>query len=439
MELITERLVLRPWRDADAEALFELARDPKIGPRAGWAPHTSVAESRETIRTVLSGPETYAICLRGAEGDARCSGEDACQSPVLVGAISLMGADESDLVSGPDEWELGFWCGRPFWGRGIVPEAARVLIARARDERGARRVWCSFYAGNAQSLRAQEKLGFVFERVDRAVAVPRLGEVRDLVVGAIDFTLPPAEDRARALLEAQPDADRFRAVIEPLALGRTRVCLLDERLGVLTHYEPNGCYYAVPFSAEGARAMRDAIVPGSIVYVVDISFAGEIVPEDDPDHYEFWVYPHAEPPAMPAVEFTQRQLGSNDLETVAERYHLLSREEMLDHLERGWIWGGFDAAGSLVGFIGEHDEGSMGMLEVFPEARRHGYAQALEIAQMRRFMAAGRTPYCHVVPSNDASKALQTKLGLVRVGPEQCWVALPRHDVPLSPAPSSAE
>ena len=43
--LETERLLLRKWNDADAESLFEYAKDPEVGPIAGWSPHRSVEES----------------------------------------------------------------------------------------------------------------------------------------------------------------------------------------------------------------------------------------------------------------------------------------------------------------------------------------------------------------------------------------------------------
>ena len=47
--LETERLILRPWTEADAEELYRYAQDPRIGPIAGWPPHTSVENSREII------------------------------------------------------------------------------------------------------------------------------------------------------------------------------------------------------------------------------------------------------------------------------------------------------------------------------------------------------------------------------------------------------
>lgn len=61
MELRTERLILRPWEESDAESLYEYAKDPAVGPIAGWPPHTSVENSLEIIRGVLSEKETYAV------------------------------------------------------------------------------------------------------------------------------------------------------------------------------------------------------------------------------------------------------------------------------------------------------------------------------------------------------------------------------------------
>ena len=50
MILETERLILRPWCEDDANELHKYASDPEVGPPAGWLPHTSVENSREIIR-----------------------------------------------------------------------------------------------------------------------------------------------------------------------------------------------------------------------------------------------------------------------------------------------------------------------------------------------------------------------------------------------------
>ena len=60
--LQTERLILRKWTEADADSLYEYAKDPAVGPIAGWPPHQSKEESLDVIRNVLNGAECYAIC-----------------------------------------------------------------------------------------------------------------------------------------------------------------------------------------------------------------------------------------------------------------------------------------------------------------------------------------------------------------------------------------
>ena len=64
MVLKTKRLILRPWCEDDAGELFKYAKDSDVGPLAGWPVHTSVENSREIIKTVLSAKETYAVCLK---------------------------------------------------------------------------------------------------------------------------------------------------------------------------------------------------------------------------------------------------------------------------------------------------------------------------------------------------------------------------------------
>ena len=62
--LTTPRLLLRPFEEGDAAELYDYARDPRVGPIAGWPPHTSVENSREIIRTVFSAPNVFAVADR---------------------------------------------------------------------------------------------------------------------------------------------------------------------------------------------------------------------------------------------------------------------------------------------------------------------------------------------------------------------------------------
>lgn len=162
--LTTERLLLRPWREEDAENLFEYAKDPDVGPAAGWPVHTSVENSRQIIRDVLAVPETYAVC-RKEDGAA-------------IGSIGLKMGRATDLTERADECELGYWLGKAFWGRGYIPEAAEELLRRAFEELDMRAVWCAYYDGNGKSRRVQEKCGFAHHHSTENVELPLLGEFR---------------------------------------------------------------------------------------------------------------------------------------------------------------------------------------------------------------------------------------------------------------------
>lgn len=162
--LTTPRLLLRPWRESDAESLFLYAKDPDIGPIAGWPPHKSVEESREIIRSVLSVPIGFALCEKGSDAP--------------IGAIALKLRGHTDMTQREDECELGYWLGKPFWGRGYMPEAAARLIRFAFEELGMRAIWCGYYDGNSKSKRVQEKLGFVYHHSCTDAPVPLLGETR---------------------------------------------------------------------------------------------------------------------------------------------------------------------------------------------------------------------------------------------------------------------
>ena len=159
----TERLILRPWREDDAEALYQYASDPDIGPPAGWPPHTSVENSRDIIRTVFSAPETYAVCLKDG---------------FPIGSIGLKLNGSTDMTDRDDECELGYWIGKPFWGQGMIPEASRALLRHAFEDLGMRAVWCGYYEGNAKSKRVQEKLGFVYQHTTEGLEVSLVNEIR---------------------------------------------------------------------------------------------------------------------------------------------------------------------------------------------------------------------------------------------------------------------
>lgn len=164
MILETERLILRRWNESDAANLYKYARDPNVGPIAGWPPHQSIEESENIIRNVLSGAEAYAICLK--------------TDNKAIGAIELKLKGHTDMTDRDDECELGYWLGKPFWGQRVMPEAAREILRYAFEDLGMNTVWCGYYDGNSKSKRVQEKVGFVYHHTCNEVSVPLMNEIR---------------------------------------------------------------------------------------------------------------------------------------------------------------------------------------------------------------------------------------------------------------------
>lgn len=138
----TQRLVLRPWREEDAPGLYRCASDPQVGPAAGWAVHTSVEDSLQVLRDILMKPDTWALTLKGSDEP-----------------IGSAGVFPTTWPDGKGQPEIGYWVARPFWGRGIAPEAVRALIALCFD-RGSPEVFCAHADFNLKSRRVIEKCGF---------------------------------------------------------------------------------------------------------------------------------------------------------------------------------------------------------------------------------------------------------------------------------------
>ena len=164
MIFATKRLILRPWLEEDAPALYKYAKDPMVGPVAGWPPHTSVENSREIIRDVLSAPETYAVILKE-------TGEP-------VGSVGLMLGRRSNIGLPDNECEVGYWIGVPYWGMGLIPEAVQELMRYAFEELGMEKMWAGYFDGNHKSRRVQEKCGMVYQYTNENVPCSMLDEVR---------------------------------------------------------------------------------------------------------------------------------------------------------------------------------------------------------------------------------------------------------------------
>ena len=109
----TERLLLTPWTtdEADVEGLYAYAKNPNVGPNAGWSPHASLEESKEIIETLFLPNEVWAIREK--------------ESGKIMGSIGLESDRRREDVK---SLEMGYSLGEEFWGCGYMTEAARAVM-----------------------------------------------------------------------------------------------------------------------------------------------------------------------------------------------------------------------------------------------------------------------------------------------------------------------
>ena len=124
--------------------------------------------------------------------------------------------------------------------------------------------------------------------------------------------------------------------------------------------------------------------------------------------YQFAYY--GEKPVID-IKLSVRTADEQDLPMLIEHYQLISPEEFAEVVRRKSVLLGYDQ-GHLVGFIGEHLEGSMGILYVLPEYRRRGFGTALQTCFIARTMEKGFVPFGQVEKDNQGSLSLQERIGM---------------------------
>ncbi|HWU26681.1 MAG TPA: GNAT family N-acetyltransferase [Rhizomicrobium sp.] len=146
-QLQTERLLLRPQTAADIPSLVSLLNDFEVAKNLARVPHPYTEDHARSF--LVRGAEER------AKGIAYPFAMIAKSDGTLIGGCGLHLKDDG-------VFELGYWIGRPFWGRGYASEGARRLAAFAFYDLKAARLSAGWFHGNPASGRVLEKLGGVF-------------------------------------------------------------------------------------------------------------------------------------------------------------------------------------------------------------------------------------------------------------------------------------
>ena len=169
--LETARLILRRFRVEDAEAAFRnWTGDPEVTAYLTWRTHADVRITRRVIEDWIGAypqPDFYQWAI-----EPKDVGEP-------VGSISVVRLNE-DI----GECELGWCLGRAWWGRGVMPEAARAVTGFLFRQVGANRVAARHAVGNEKSGRVMQKLGMTREGLLRQASRSNQG-LEDVVLYAV--------------------------------------------------------------------------------------------------------------------------------------------------------------------------------------------------------------------------------------------------------------
>jgi len=144
--LITPRLMLRGFTPYDAPSLFEYAKNPHVGPNAGWKPHASLAESQRIVDMFILEDRVWAITL--------------LDNGRLIGSIGL---EKDGCYSNPAVRSMGYVLDEAYWGHGYATEAARRVLEYAFSQTGLQLVSICHYPFNDRSRRVIEKCGFHYD------------------------------------------------------------------------------------------------------------------------------------------------------------------------------------------------------------------------------------------------------------------------------------
>ena len=142
----TARLEMRPLQTGDVDRVFALFSDPDV---LRWM-------------TAPPSPYTYADA-HGFVAEKAAVAHDLRQTAYAItrGGDVIGAIDVHDRIDTPDGAPvLGYWIGKSYWSQGYVTEAARGFLAHVFAAEIGDTIRSGAFAGNAASLRVQEKLGF---------------------------------------------------------------------------------------------------------------------------------------------------------------------------------------------------------------------------------------------------------------------------------------
>jgi len=150
-DIAAERLRLRPVTLEDAAPMARLADDLDIARMTTSIPYPFHVADAERFISRMAAADRAREALFGVELPAE-------------GLIGVLGLHPNDQ----DRVEVGYWLGRPYWGRGYMTEAVERVLLWAREEWGRAILASGHFSDNPASAAVLIKAGFLYTGERRA-------------------------------------------------------------------------------------------------------------------------------------------------------------------------------------------------------------------------------------------------------------------------------
>ncbi|MBC7088296.1 MAG: GNAT family N-acetyltransferase [Tissierellales bacterium] len=161
-EIRTDRLLIRRFKLTDLSDFYYYAKNPNVGPNAGWDYHRSKEESLDILKNFVISDEVWAI--------------EYFSEKKVIGSIGLHKDRKRD---NKDAKMLGYVLSEDYWGKGIATEAAKSIIKYAFEELNIDILSVYHYPFNERSRNVILKCGFNFEGILRRATVTYDGKIYD--------------------------------------------------------------------------------------------------------------------------------------------------------------------------------------------------------------------------------------------------------------------
>jgi ribosomal-protein-alanine N-acetyltransferase len=147
----TTNLRLRPFTEADVDAIFPIVSQPEFPRMMSWAAHRDREETLEFVRglqTAIAESSAIAWAIEHAGSVVGCVGFGTIHWQLQATRV--------------DRTELGYWIAPAVWNRGYMTEAATAVVRFAFETLGLHKVTTRCFVENQGSRRVIEKVGFRF-------------------------------------------------------------------------------------------------------------------------------------------------------------------------------------------------------------------------------------------------------------------------------------